>query len=194
MDPSWGRRGGASRLGRFVRLLPETRVPAGLPCTDGRIRLIYVPGGEAPAARPSISRRWRCQRAAPSRCAPGSEPAPPWSSTSTPCRPWTPANARGRWRSGPTTCWWARILDLEILDTRDGLGRLPGRSLPPARQEAGRSLARAWRAAGHPPGEDDLLHARRLLEPLGHNPLAILPPAAFEAHYSNQLHEAAMVA
>ena len=55
-------------------------------------------------------------------------------------------------------------------------------------------LARAWRAAGHPPGEDDLLHARRLLEPLGHNPLAILPPAAFEAHYSHQLHEAAMVA
>ena len=45
MDPSWGRRGGASRLGRFVRLLPETRVPAGLPCTDGRIRLIHAPGG-----------------------------------------------------------------------------------------------------------------------------------------------------
>ena len=34
------------------------RRPAGLPCTDDRIRLIYVPGGEAPAGRSSISRRW----------------------------------------------------------------------------------------------------------------------------------------
>ena len=42
----------------LVRLLPETGAPAGLPCTDDRIRLIYVPGGEAPAGRSSISRRW----------------------------------------------------------------------------------------------------------------------------------------
>ena len=32
----------------LVRLLPETGAPAGLPCTDDRTRLIYVPGGEAP--------------------------------------------------------------------------------------------------------------------------------------------------
>ena len=62
MDPPWGRRGrrrgGANRHERFVRLLPETGAPAGLPCTDDRTRLIYAPGGEAPAARPSTSRRW----------------------------------------------------------------------------------------------------------------------------------------
>ena len=52
MDPPWGRRGrkggGASRHECFVRLLPETGVLAGLPCTDDRIRLIHAPGGETP--------------------------------------------------------------------------------------------------------------------------------------------------
>ena len=33
---------------RSVRLLPETGVPTGLPCTDDRTRLIYAPGGEPP--------------------------------------------------------------------------------------------------------------------------------------------------
>ena len=43
-DAAWN----ASRHERFVRLLSETGVPAGLLCTDDRIRLIYAPGGETP--------------------------------------------------------------------------------------------------------------------------------------------------
>ena len=43
-DAAWN----ASRHERFVRLLSETGVPAGLLCTDDRIRLIYTPGGETP--------------------------------------------------------------------------------------------------------------------------------------------------
>ena len=68
---------GASRHERFVLLL-ETGVPAGLPCTDGRIRLIYAPGGETPgyldfdfsqmamtAGRPSSPRSTCCCPPAP---------------------------------------------------------------------------------------------------------------------------------
>ena len=43
-DAAWN----ASRHERFVRLLSETGVPAGLLCTDDRIRLIHAPGGETP--------------------------------------------------------------------------------------------------------------------------------------------------
>ena len=43
-DAAWN----ASRHERFVRLLSETGIPAGLLCTDDRIRLIYAPGGETP--------------------------------------------------------------------------------------------------------------------------------------------------
>ena len=43
-DAAWN----ASRHERFVRLLAETGVPAGLLCTDDRIRLIHAPGGETP--------------------------------------------------------------------------------------------------------------------------------------------------
>ena len=43
-DVAWN----ASRHERFVRLLSETGVPAGLLCTDDRIRLIHAPGGETP--------------------------------------------------------------------------------------------------------------------------------------------------
>ena len=71
-----------------------------------------------------------------------------------------------------------------------------GSFLVEACRQLARKLVEAWHAHGGPPaiplGEDELLHARRLLEPLSHNPLAILPPAAFEAHYSHQLHESAM--
>ena len=37
----------ASRHARFERLLRETAIPAGLLCTDDRIRLIYAPKGES---------------------------------------------------------------------------------------------------------------------------------------------------
>ena len=43
-DAAWN----ASRHERFVRLLAETGVPAGLLCADDRIRLIHAPGGETP--------------------------------------------------------------------------------------------------------------------------------------------------
>ena len=43
-DAAWN----ASRHERFVRLLSETGVAAGLLCTDDRIRLIHAPGGETP--------------------------------------------------------------------------------------------------------------------------------------------------
>ena len=43
-DAAWN----ASRHERFVRLLAETGVPAGLLCTDGRVRLVHAPRGETP--------------------------------------------------------------------------------------------------------------------------------------------------
>ena len=46
----------------------------------------------------------------------------------------------------------------------DGLGRVPGRGLPPARRRAGRGLARPRRACPTiPPDEDEVLYARRLV-------------------------------
>ena len=133
---------------RFVRLLPETGVPSGLRCTDGRIRLIYAPVylafGFSQMAMPADR---------PIAVLPGSEPAPPWSSTSAPCCPWTPASAKAV----------AERIDHKLAGSdprhqdprsRDGLGRLPGRS-----------LTRAWRAAAIPLGEDELLHTRRRSNP-----------------------------
>ena len=43
-DAAWN----ASRHQRFARLLAETGVPAGLLCTDDRVRLVHAPRGETP--------------------------------------------------------------------------------------------------------------------------------------------------
>ena len=117
---------------------------------------------------------------------PGSAPAPPWSSISTPCCPWTPASARRRWRNGPTTSWRDRILDIKILDPAMGSGAF---------------LVEVWHAHGGPPaippGEGELLHARRLFYPFGHNPSAIYSSGCIRGTLlppTHQLHESAIAA